>query len=77
MFSSRPPRGAQTIDPGLIGFAAMAEAPPGRLGLPRQRRIKQARDFARAKTEGKRATNGCLIANWLVRPAGSGSKQSH
>ena len=24
----------------------MAEAPPGRLGLPRQRRIKQARDFA-------------------------------
>ena len=52
----------------------MAEAPPGRLGLPRQRRIKQARDFARAKTEGKRATNGCLIANWLIRPAGSGSR---
>ena len=52
----------------------MAEAPPGCLGLPRKRRIKQARDFTRAKIEGKRATNGCLIANWLVRPTGSDSR---
>jgi ribonuclease P protein component len=36
--------------------------------LPRARRIKQGRDFTRAKLEGKRAANGCLIANWLVLP---------
>lgn len=41
------------------------------LGLPRQRRIKQGRDFARAKTQGKRVHSGCLIANWLTLPAGS------
>ena len=41
------------------------------LGLPRERRIKQGRDFARAKTQGKRVYSGCLIANWLVLPAGS------
>ena len=41
------------------------------LGLPRARRIKQGRDFARAKTQGKRVSSGCLIANWLTLPAGS------
>jgi ribonuclease P protein component len=41
------------------------------LGLPRQRRIKQGRDFARAKTQGKRVHSGCLIANWLTLPPGS------
>ena len=41
------------------------------LGLPRERRIKQGRDFARAKTQGKRVSSGCLIANWLTLPAGS------
>lgn len=41
------------------------------LGLPRQRRIKQGRDFARTKTQGKRVYSGCLIANWLLLPAGS------
>jgi len=39
--------------------------------LPRERRIKQGRDFARAKTQGKRVYSGCLIANWLALPAGS------
>src|SRR3954467_6003803 len=37
-----------------------------RLGLPRERRIKQGRDFLRIKTEGKRIASGCLIANWSV-----------
>lgn len=42
--------------------------------LPRARRIKQGRDFARAKLEGKRAVSGCLIANWLVMPVGAVSR---
>jgi ribonuclease P protein component len=37
-----------------------------RLGLPRERRIKQGRDFLRIKTEGKRFASGCLIANWSL-----------
>ena len=41
------------------------------LVLPRSRRIKQGRDFLRAKAEGKRVTNGCLVINWLPLPAGS------
>jgi ribonuclease P protein component len=36
--------------------------------LPRARRLKQGRDFERAKLEGKRAVHGCLVANWLVLP---------
>ncbi|HMJ66373.1 MAG TPA: ribonuclease P protein component [Candidatus Binatia bacterium] len=47
----------------------MSAAPS--LALPRERRIKQGRDFARAKTQGKRVYSGCLIANWLVLPPGS------
>jgi ribonuclease P protein component len=44
------------------------------LGLPRPRRIRQGRDFARAKTQGKRVHSGCLIANWLTLPPGSPSR---
>jgi ribonuclease P protein component len=47
----------------------MGEVPS--LGLPRKLRIRQGRDFARAKTQGKRVHSGCLIANWLTLPAGS------
>lgn len=43
----------------------MGAVPTARLTFPRARRIKQGRDFARAKTQGRRATSGCLIANWL------------
>ena len=43
----------------------------GQLGLPRGRRIKQGRDFARARTTGKRLAHGCLVANWVELPAGS------
>lgn len=46
----------------------------GSLGLPRERRLKQGRDFARVKTQGKRVVKGCLIANWLVLPAGTNSR---
>lgn len=38
------------------------------LGLPRSRRIKEGRDFARLKTEGARLAQGCLVANWQVQP---------
>ena len=34
------------------------------LGLGRERRIKQGRDFLRIRNEGKRFSCGCLIANW-------------
>jgi ribonuclease P protein component len=44
------------------------------LGLPRERRIKQGRDFLRIKTEGQRCASGCLIANWLSAPTGTQSR---
>ena len=45
----------------------MGEEPLATLVLPRQRRIKQNRDFARVKAHGQRAVSGCLIANWVCR----------
>ena len=39
------------------------------LRFPRACRIKQGRDFARLKTQGRRQVCGCLILNWL--PAGA------
>ena len=50
-----------------------AEA-PGKLGLTRESRIKHGRDFARARTQGKRIANGCLVANWLDLPGGTRSR---
>jgi ribonuclease P protein component len=50
----------------------MDPSPP--LGLPRSRRIKQGRDFARAKAQGARLAHGCLILNWVPLPAGSPSR---
>jgi ribonuclease P protein component len=32
--------------------------------------MKLGRDFARARQEGQRMVNGCLIANWRLSPAG-------
>jgi ribonuclease P protein component len=34
-------------------------------------RLKQARDFARVRREGRRMACGCFIANWQVLPPGS------
>ncbi len=42
--------------------------------LPRERRLKQGRDFARIKAQGKRVVKGCLIANWLVLPGAATSR---
>jgi len=52
----------------------MDASPPKPLGLPRSRRIKQGRDFARAKTQGQRMTQGCLILNWVNLPQGAPSR---
>ena len=52
----------------------MAEKPPVRLGLPRSSRIKQRRDFTRARAAGLRLVCGCLIANVAPRPADSKSR---
>jgi ribonuclease P protein component len=43
----------------------MDASSPAPLGLPRERRIKQGRDFARAKVQGRRLAQGCLILNWV------------
>jgi ribonuclease P protein component len=52
----------------------MGAGAQGKLILPRESRIKQGRDFARARTQGKRIANGCLVANWLDLPAGTRSR---
>lgn len=43
----------------------MDASSPASLGFPRERRIKQGRDFGRAKIEGRRLVQGCLILNWV------------
>ncbi len=48
--------------------------PASGLGLPRERRLKQGRDFTRVKAQGRRLVKGCVIANWLVLPSGSTSR---
>ena len=52
----------------------MGSAVPKRWGLRRERRIKQARDFARLRLEGRRLASGCLIANWRPLPAEAPSR---
>jgi len=45
-----------------------------KLRFRRDARLKQGRDFARARQEGGRLSNGCLIANWLRRPPEAASR---
>ena len=45
----------------------MGVAPSDRLRFPRSARLKQSRDFARARAQGQRLVCGCLIANVLAR----------
>jgi ribonuclease P protein component len=49
----------------------MASEMPQRLRLGRAARIKQGRDFARARQQGERLVLGCLIANWRRLPPDS------
>jgi len=46
----------------------MADAPPGRLTLGRDKRLQRREDFARLKMEGRRLVRGCLILNWQPNP---------
>ncbi len=43
----------------------MPATPSARLGLSRSYRIKQSRDFSRARTAGSRLVHGCLVMNWV------------
>ncbi len=52
----------------------MAAQTPQRLRLGRAARVKQGRDFARARQEGQRLSAGCLVANWRRLPAASASR---
>ena len=52
----------------------MSSALPNRLGFGREQRIKQSRDFARARAQGERLAQGSLVANWLKLGAGSATR---
>src|SRR5262245_34875370 len=52
----------------------MAKAKPQRLRFGRQVRIKQRRDFARARLEGRRLAGPGLVANWRTLPTDSPSR---
>ena len=52
----------------------MPAAPLPSLRLPKHRHLKQSRDFARLRVQGKRMAKGCLTANWLELPQGSSSR---
>ena len=51
----------------------MAGGGPGRRLLPGSR-LKRRADFLRTRNEGRRASRGCLIANWLVLPQDAASR---
>jgi len=52
----------------------MPAVPPKRLRFRRAARIKQGRDFARARQDGQRCVCGCLIANWRALPDGNATR---
>lgn len=52
----------------------MTAAPSARLRLPRSRRLRLGRDFQRARAQGRRLTQGCLIFNWLPLAEGQASR---
>ena len=52
----------------------MGAQTPQRLRFGRAARIKQGRDFARARREGQRLVIGCLVANWRPLPVESPSR---
>jgi len=49
----------------------MGATPQPRRLLGRRMRLKQSRDFARVRQEGRRMACGCFIANWRILPPGS------
>src|SRR5205085_11639554 len=59
-FEQPPTRGTQTPDASrnLIHM-------PAPLRLRREQRVRQSRDFQRAKDRGQRLAVGCLALNWM------------
>jgi ribonuclease P protein component len=49
-------------------------SPRARLRLTRAMRVRDSRDFAVLRAQGKRMTHGCLIANWKPAAEGRGSR---
>lgn len=49
----------------------MAATPQPRRLLGRRMRLKQSREFARVRQDGRRMSCGCFIANWRTMPPGS------
>lgn len=58
----------------LNGVGPIADETPRRLRFCRTTRIKQGRDFRRARQGGERLVLGCLIANWRRLPAQASSR---
>jgi ribonuclease P protein component len=52
----------------------MPPGPPADHRLPRARRLHHRRDFDQLKAQGGRLVEGCMIVNWLPRPAGAESR---
>src|SRR5690242_13115189 len=52
----------------------MADPAPLRFGLGPAQRLRQSREFAHIRENGRRVSKGCLIANWTMLPAGSLSR---
>jgi ribonuclease P protein component len=52
----------------------MPPRPPAAFGLPRSRRLKNGRDFDRARVQGRRMAEGCMVVNWLSLPPGAASR---
>lgn len=52
----------------------MPAVPSRSLRLPKSRHLKQSREFARIRAQGRRLARGCLAANWITLPEGSPSK---
>lgn len=49
----------------------MSASPSTRLTLGAGQRLKQTRDFARLKAQGRRLARGCVLLNWAeLSPAG-------
>ena len=52
----------------------MHPPPPIRLPLGRKQRLIRNGDFMRMRQEGQRLAVGCVIANWQMRPVGTGPR---
>jgi ribonuclease P protein component len=49
----------------------MMDPAPVRLSLTRAMRLQQKREFGGIRDKGRRVAKGCLVANWMILPAGS------